>query len=94
MLNFFAIVLIIFIGILILFFKKRSFKKLINSGKFHSVKLKKYRKSNNQFLINKAEISTTSGEISLKPFRKIGNVDLSANSSAIFNAFNLFSVSP
>jgi len=45
-------------------------------------------------LINKAEISTTSGEISLKPFRKIGNVDLSANSSAIFNAFNLFSVSP
>jgi len=30
-------------------------------------------------LINKAEISTTSGEISLKPFRKIGNVDLSAN---------------
>ena len=46
------------------------------------------------FLINKAEILTTSGEISLKPFRKIGNVDLSANSSAIFNAFNLFSVSP
>ena len=53
MLNFFAIVLIIFIGILILFFKKRSFKKLINSGKFHSDKLKKYRKSNNQFLSNK-----------------------------------------
>ena len=46
------------------------------------------------FLINKAEIATTSGEISLKPFRKIGNVDLSANSSAIFNAFNLFYVSP
>ena len=42
------------------------------------------------FLIKKAEISTTSGEISLKPFRKIGNVDLSANSSAIFNALNLF----
>ena len=46
------------------------------------------------FLINRAEISTTSGEISLKPFRKIGNVDLSLNSSAIFNAFNLFSVLP
>ena len=46
------------------------------------------------FLINKAEILITSGDISLKPFRKIGNVDLSANSSAIFNAFNLFSVSP
>ena len=44
------------------------------------------------FLINVAAISTTSGETSLKPFRKIGKVDLSANSSAIFNAFNLFSV--
>jgi len=56
MFNFFAIVLIIFIGILILFFKKRSFKKLINNGKFHSVKLKKYRKSNNQFLSNKKRV--------------------------------------
>ena len=28
------------------------------------------------FLINKAEISTTSGDISLNPFRKIYNVDL------------------
>ena len=46
------------------------------------------------FPINKAEISTTSGEISFKPFRKIGNVDLSANSFAIFNDFNLFSVLP
>ena len=53
MINFFAIVLIIFIGILILFFKKRSFKKLINSGKFHSVKLNKNRKNNNKFLTNK-----------------------------------------
>ena len=46
------------------------------------------------FLINNAEISITSGEVSLKPFRKIGNVDLSANSSAIFNAFNLSSLLP
>ena len=49
MLNFFAIVLIIFIGILLLFFKKRSFRKLINKGKLHSDKLKK----NNKFLSNK-----------------------------------------
>ena len=56
MLNFFAIVLIIFIGILLLVLKKRSFKKFINSGKFHSVKLKKYRKSNNQFLSNKKRV--------------------------------------
>ena len=29
---------------------------MINSGKFHSVKLKKYRKSNNQFLSNKKRV--------------------------------------
>ena len=52
MLNFFAVVLIIFIGILLLFLKKRSFRKLINNGKFDSVKLKN-RKNNNKFLSNK-----------------------------------------
>ena len=46
------------------------------------------------FLINKAESLTTSVDISLKPCRKIDNVDLSDNSSAIFNAFNLSSVFP
>ena len=53
MLNFFAIVLIIFIGILLLVLKKRSFRKLINKGKLHSVKLKKNRKNNKKFLPNK-----------------------------------------
>ena len=53
MLNFFAIVLIIFIGILLLVFKKRSFRKLINKGKLHSDKLKNNRKNNNKFLSNK-----------------------------------------
>ncbi len=53
MLNFFAIVLIIFIGILLLVFKKRIFRKLINKGKLHSDKLKKNRKNNNKFLSNK-----------------------------------------
>ena len=53
MLNFFAIVLIIFIGILLLVLKKRIFRKLINKGKLHSVKLKKERKNNNKFLSNK-----------------------------------------
>ena len=52
MLNFFAIVIIIFIGILLLVFKKRSIRKLINKGKLHSDKLKKNRK-NNKFLSNK-----------------------------------------
>jgi len=56
MLNFFAIVLIIFIGILLLVFKKRSFKNLINKGKLDSIKLKKHRKNNNQFVSNKKSI--------------------------------------
>ena len=53
MLNFFAIVLIIFIGILLLVLKKRSFRKLINKSILHSDKLKKNRKNNNKFLSNK-----------------------------------------
>jgi len=57
MLNFFAVVLIIFIGTLILFFKKRSFRKFINKGKLHSVKLKKNRKNNNKYLSNKKSFS-------------------------------------
>ena len=53
MLNFFAVVLIIFIGILILVLKKRSFRKFINKDKLHAVKLKKIRKNNNKYLSNK-----------------------------------------
>ena len=53
MLNFFAIVLIIFIAILLLNFKKRSFRKLINKGNLYSIKFKKHRKNNNEFLSNK-----------------------------------------
>ena len=53
MLNFFAFVLIIFIGILLLVLKKRSFRKLISKGKLHSDKLKKNRKNNNKFISNK-----------------------------------------
>jgi len=53
MLNFFAILLIIFIGILLIVFKKRSFKKLINQSNLNSIKLKKNKKSNNKFLSNK-----------------------------------------
>ena len=53
MLNFFAILLIIFIGILLLVFKKISFKKLINQNNLNSIKLKKNKKSNNKFLSKK-----------------------------------------
>jgi len=53
MLNFFAILLIIFIGILLLVFKKRNFKKLINQSNLNTIKLKKNKKSNNKFLSKK-----------------------------------------
>ena len=56
MLNFFAIVLIIFIGILLLILKKRSFEKLINKGKLNSIKLEKHRKNNNNFVSNKKSV--------------------------------------
>ena len=49
MINFFAIVLIIFIGILLLILKKRSFKKFINKNNSYSIKLNK----NNKFSSNK-----------------------------------------
>ena len=61
MLNFFAIVLIIFIGILLLVLKKRSFRKLLNKGNLYSFKLNKNRKKNtfqsnkNSFLYNHEE---------------------------------------
>ena len=58
MLNIFAIVLIIFIGILLLVLKKRSFKKLINKGNLYSKKLKKNNKflsKKNSFLYNHEE---------------------------------------
>ena len=58
MINFLAIVLIIFIGILLLVFKKRSFKKLINKGNLYSKKLKKNNKflsKKNSFLYNHEE---------------------------------------
>jgi len=58
MLNFFAIVLIIFIGILLLVFKERSFKKFINKRNLYSIKLNKNNKSSsnkNSFLYNHEE---------------------------------------
>ena len=49
MINFFAIVLIIFIGILLLVLKKSSFKKFINKSNLYSIKLN----NNNEFSSNK-----------------------------------------
>ena len=58
MINFFAIVLIICIGILLLVLKKRSFKKLINNSNLYSIKLNKNNKfssNKNSFLYNPEE---------------------------------------
>ena len=48
MINFLAIVLIIFIGILVLVFKKRIFKKLINKNNLYPIKLNKNKFSSNK----------------------------------------------
>ncbi len=58
MINFFAILLIIFIGILILVLKKRSFKKFINKSNLYSIKLSKnkgFSSNKNSFLYNHEE---------------------------------------
>ena len=58
MLNFFAIVLIVFIGILLLVLKKRSFKKFINKRNLYSIKLDKnikFSSNKNSFLYNNEE---------------------------------------
>ncbi len=58
MIKFFAIVLIIFIGILLLVLKKRSFKKLIIKSDSYSIKLNKNNKfssNKNSFLYNHDE---------------------------------------
>ena len=71
MLNFFAILLIIFIGILLLVLKKRSLKKLINQSNLNSIKLKKNKKSNNKFLSKKIDIYTITKKKSTQYFIKI-----------------------
>jgi len=58
MLNFFAVVLIIFIGVLLLVLKKRSFKKFINKSNSYSIKLNKnnnFSSNKNSFLYNPEE---------------------------------------
>ncbi len=58
MINFFAILLIILIGILLIVLKKRSFKKFINKRNTYSIKLNKNNKfssNKNSFLYNNEE---------------------------------------
>ena len=66
MLNFFAIIFIIFIGILLLVLKKRSFKKFINKSNLYSIKLNK----DNKFSSNKKSILYSHKEKKYSVFHK------------------------
>ena len=67
MINFFAFLVIIFIGILLLVLKKRSFRKFINKGELYSIKLKK----NNKFSYHKNSFYTVRKKRSTQYFIKI-----------------------
>ena len=70
MLNFFVLLLIIFIGFLILIFKKINLKKLYNKNNINSKKLKKDRKNNIKFLSNKNTFSYNHEEKKYSKFYK------------------------
>ena len=67
MLNFFAIVLIIFIGLLILIFKNQKFKNAINIKKSYPNKVKR---NNNKFLTSKKNFSYRHEEKKISVFYK------------------------
>ena len=67
MLNFFAIVLIIFIGLLILILKKRKLKNAINIKKSYPNKIKSNK---NKFLTNKKNFSYKHEEKNISVFYK------------------------
>ncbi len=70
MLNFFAIVLIIFIGLLILIFKNRKLDNAINIKKSYPNKVKRHRKNKNKFLSNKKNLSYKHEEKKFSAFYK------------------------
>ena len=70
MLNFFAIILIIFIGILLLVFKKRSLRKLINKGNLYSVKFRENSEINTKLVSNKTNFSYKHEEKKFSAFYK------------------------
>ena len=70
MLNFFALVLIIFIGLLILIFKNRKLDNAINIKKSYPNKVYRHRKNNNKFLSNKKNFSYKHEEKKFSAFYK------------------------
>ena len=70
MLKFFAIVLIIFIGLLILIFKNQKLKNAINIKRSYPNKVKRNKRSNNKFLNNKKNFSYKHEEKKISVFYK------------------------
>ncbi len=70
MLNFFAIVFFIFIGLLVIVLKKRNFKKFTSSSNSYSNQLKKKRKNNIKFISNKNIFYYEHGEKKYTAFYK------------------------
>jgi len=70
MLKFFAIVLIIFIGLLILIFKNQKLNNAIKIKKPYPNKVKRNKKNNNKFLSNKKTFSYKHEEKKFSEFYK------------------------
>ncbi|WP_288262628.1 annexin [uncultured Prochlorococcus sp.] len=70
MVNFFAIMLIIFIGFLIIFFKPRNFKNLIKIKRIHPNKFRLDNKNNINYLSNKNSFSYKHEEKKYSEFYK------------------------
>ena len=70
MLNFFAIVLIILIGLLILIFKNRKINNAINIKNSYPNKIKRHRKNKNKFLPKKKNFSYKHTEKKFSAFYK------------------------
>ena len=81
MLNIFALVLFIFIGLLLLIFKKQSLKRLINISILYSNKSKKDKTNNNQLLSIKNSFSYEHKEKNYSMFYK------NSQRSKMFNLF-------
>ncbi len=70
MLNFFAILLIIFIVLILYIFKKNIFKKKININNFHSKKLKKNKAHHNKYAVEKNYFSYKHQDNTYSAFHK------------------------
>ena len=70
MLNFFAVLLIIFIVLILYIFKKNIFKKIININNFHYKKLIKNKNQNNKYAFEKNSFSYKHKDNTYSAFHK------------------------